>query len=685
MMAPSSLAEPGCFAWLNLGEENEWKARIKRMSDKDRDRELGMGRNITRRDFLNGVSIAVGSSLVADSKWVQAFGIPQSPFAPEKDPGYYPPAKTGMRGSHDGSWEVAHDLRDGKNPDKDWGTPIDDDESYDLVIVGAGISGLAAAYFYRKFAGQQSKILLLDNHDDFGGHAKRNEFQDGSRLLLGYGGTQSIEAPGNYSKDSIALLKDLGIDVHRFYKYFDQKFFDSMHLQEAVFFDKKTFGVDRLVPEKSLHYVRLDFTFENVSQFPIAEAAQQDLLRLQHASVDYMPDLTPEQKKAKLIKTSYKDFLLQYAKVHPDVVKIFQSSTHDTFAIGIDGVSAHECFREDFPGFKGMTLPKSHEKNPELDEPYIFHFPDGNASIARLLVRSLVPQALPGRVPPGRGMEEIVTARANYARLDDPASPIRIRLNSTAVHVKHVGDSATATEVEVTYVRGGKARRARAPNCILACYNMVIPYLCPEMSAKQKDALHYGVKSPLVYTNVQIANWKAFQKLGVSSIYAPGSYFVNATLDFPVSMGSYRYPSLPNESCVLHLLRVPCEPGLDCKDQSRSGRYELLSTTFDTFEQNVRDQLGRMLSAGGFDPVRDIEAITVNRWPHGYAYEYNELFEKIDWPEAERPCAVGRQPFGRIKIANSDAAGHAYTDAAIDQGLRAVREITGSKIVGSKS
>ena len=284
-------------------------------------------------------------------------------------------------------------------------------------IVGAGISGLAAAYFYRKFAGQQSKILILDNHDDFGGHAKRNEFQAGKRLLLGYGGTQSIEAPGNYSKVSIGLLQELGIDVQRFFKYYDQNLFDSMHLQEAVFFDKETFGTDRLVPQKGLHYFGVDFTLENVSQMPIAEAARKDLLRLQHASVDYMPDLTPEQKQAKLIKTSYKDFLLQYAKVHPDVVKVFQSSTHDLYSVGIDAVSAHDCAREGFPGFKGMTLPKSHEENPEQDEPYIFHFPDGNASIARMLVRSLVPGALPGHT-----MEDIVTARANYARLDDASS-----------------------------------------------------------------------------------------------------------------------------------------------------------------------------------------------------------------------------------------------------------------------
>jgi len=642
--------------------------------DEDRDRELGMGRKITRRDFLNGISIAVGTSLLAaNSTWLEAFGVPQSPFAPEKDPVYYPPAKTGLRGSHDGSWEVAHDLRDGRN--KAWAESVDDGESYDLVVVGAGISGLAAAYFYRKLVGNQARILILDNHDDFGGHATRNEFQAGKRLLLGYGGTQSIEAPGNYGKEAIGLLQELGIDVRRFFKYYDQKLFDSMHLREAVFFDKETFGTDRLVPQKGLHYFGVDFTLENVSLMPIAEAARKDLIRLQHARVDYMPGLTPNQKKNNLIKTSYKDFLLQSVKVHPDVVKVFQSSTHDIYAVGIDAVSAYDCAGEGFPGFKGMNLPKSGEQNPEQDEPYIFHFPDGNASIARMLVRSLVPGALPGHT-----MEDIVTARANYARLDDASSAVRIRLNSTAVRARHIGDPnpATAKEIEVTYVRGGQAHRVRGANCVLACYNTVIPYLCPEMSAKQKEALAYCVKAPLVYTNVQISNWKAFQKLGISAIYAPGAYFSNVTLDFPVSMGDYHFPSSPDESCLLHLLRTPCEPGLNCKDQYRAGRWELVNTKFETFERQVRDQLGRTLSAGGFDPARDIQAITVNRWPHGYAYEYNALFEPLDRPASERPCVIGRQPFGRIKIANSDADGHAYTNAAIDQGYRAVREIVGA-------
>lgn len=640
-------------------------------------REPDTPRTVTRRDFLNGVSIAVGASLAAGSPWLAAFGIPDSPFAPEKDPGYYPPAKTGMRGSHDGSFEVAHELRDGK----EWPDAVADNETYDLVVVGGGISGLAAAYFYRKFAGANSKILILDNHDDFGGHAKRNEFRSVNRLLLGYGGTQSIESPARYSKVAKELLQELGIDVQRFYKYYDRKLFAKMKLGEATFFDKETFGEDRLVQEEAgileeaSDYLGPRYSVKAVEQMPVAPEARRDLLRLQDAKVDYLPGLTAEQKRVKLIQKSYKDFLLQDVKVHPDVAKIFQTTTHDQYAIGIDAVSAYDCAQYGFPGFAGMVLPKGRGGDDEdEDEPYIFHFPDGNASIARMLVRSLVPGSAPGST-----MEDIVTARMNYARLDDASSKVRIRLNSTAVHAKNVPD---AKEVEVTYVRGGQAHRVRAAACVLACYNMVIPYLCPEMPDKQKVALAYAVKIPLVYTNVQIRNWKAFQKLGLSSIYAPGAYFSNVTMDYPVSMGGYKFPASPDESCVLHLLRTPCKPGLPCKDQYRAGRWELFTTKFETFEQHVRDQLGRMLSAGGFDPAADIEAITVNRWPHGYAYEYNRLFEPLDQPPDERPCVIGRQPFGRITIANSDADGHAYTNIAIDQGYRAVKEVMAMRGTG---
>ena len=657
------------------------------MSNRDGDKKIG--RPIDRRDFLNGVALAIGSSLFPFEKLLGQDSGPD-PSAQEyflsrgitqQDPRYYPPQLTGMRGSHPGSFEAAHGLRDGNAPQD----ATDTKEHYDLIVVGGGISGLAAAYFYRQSAGPTAKILILDNHDDFGGHAKRNEFRAGSRLLLGYGGTQSIEAPGHYSRESTGLLKDLGIEVQRFYKYYDQKLYASMQLKSGTFFDKETFGEDKLLPGPGEGYdVNTFVPIQAVEQMPIAEQARKDLTVLNEGFIDYLPDLTPEQKRVKLATTSYKDFLLQIAKVHADVVKLYQTLPHDLFCVGVDAVSAETCRGMGYPGFKGMTIASRHHREEAEgeggEEPYIFHFPDGNASIARLLVRSLVPGSAPGS-----SMEDIVTAKMNYAKLDHASSPVRIRLNSTAVNVKNVGEPVNGQEVEVNYLLGGKLYKVRGASSILACYNCIVPYLCPEISQNQKEALAYAVKQPLVYVNVQVHNWKAFQKLGVSGIYAPGSYFSSTTLDFPVSMGSYKFPSSPEEPCVLHLLRTPCKPGLTAKEQFKAGRYELLSTSFETFERKIREQLGRMLAGGGFDSARDIQAITVNRWPHGYAYEYNPLFEPQDRPASERPCVLGRKPFGRISIANSDSDGHAYTNTAIDQAYRAVQEIISTNKAFSKS
>jgi len=223
-------------------------------------------------------------------------------------------------------------------------------------------------------------------------------------------------------------------------------------------------------------------------------------------------------------------------------------------------------------------------------------------------------------------------------------------------------------------MRGGKLQSVRGKNCVLACYNMMIPYICPDLPEKQKVALSYLVKTPLVYTHVALRNWTSFSKLGIRQIVAPGSYHTYVALDFPVSIGQYQFPSNPEEPMVLFLLRTPCRRGLPIRDQYRAGRVELLATPFATFERNTRDQLARMLGEAGFDPTRDIEGITVNRWAHGYAYTPNSLFDP-DWKEEEKPWVIGRKPFGRIAIANSDAGANAYTNEAIDQAHRAVAEL----------
>jgi len=609
-------------------------------------------RRISRRDFLNGIALTIASGLT-----------PAEQIA--ANPARYPPALTGLRGQHPGSFEVAHRVgRAGEHY-----RCGDIEESYDLVVVGGGISGLAAAWFFRRAAGPSSRILILDNLDDFGGHAKRNEFALDGRGIIGYGGSQSMQSPRTlYSDVAKGLLRELGVDIACFETAFDRNLYASLGLTRGIFFASEAFGRDVLVPGDMTRMSEVTTAAspqalaESFTAFPISEASKAQLVALYDPTRDPLAGRSVDEKRNLLKTTSYRDYLTKICGCSEEVANCFQGRTLGFFALGCDAVPAADVREFGYPGFAGLGLPA--DSAAEWKEPYIYHFPDGNASLARLLVRSLVPS-----IAPGHDMDDIVLARFDYDALDRPEQNVRIRLDSTCVDVREAGD-----KVLVGYVRAGAAHRIAAKHVVLACFHMMIPHIVPDLPQPQRAALAQNVKAPLVYTNVLVRHWRPWIELKVHDIVAPMSFHSRVALDFPVSLGGYRHARDPAEPILLHLEHVPGAPnsGLDARAQFRTGRTKLLEMTFADFEARIRDELDRMLGAGGFSSARDIAAITVNRWAHGYGYVANSLFDADDY---EDTIVRARQPFGRIAIANSDAGGDAYAHLAIDQAARAVREL----------
>lgn len=632
----------------------------------NKDKRLGMDRPITRRQFFDGVAVAAGSVAA-----LAILGRQADAFTPS-DSASYPPASNGLQGQTEPARIVMHALRDetfSAAPATDTG------EAYDLVVVGAGISGLAAAFLWRQQAGADKRVLLIDPLADFGGHAKRNEFTVGDRLIIGYGGSQSMQTPSYFSPAVTKLLSDIGIEPQKFEGYYDQTWGVSRALGRATYFAPDIWGAEAMV-------VETDKAADWVPLTPLNATAKADLIALLDAPADYMPGLTREEKLTRLAQITYKDFLLDYVKADADLVTYFQDTTTGYFGVGIDATTALDARANWNPGFDGMDLGemvarKENSPSGRLvatdPDPYIYHFPDGNAGIARSLVRALIPNALPGTT-----MEDLVTTPVDYAQLDLADNPVRLRLNSTVTNVAHDGDPASADGVTVTYASAdGTLHTVKAAHVVLACWHRVIPYITNELSADQEAALYDQQKVPLMYVNVVLKDWRAFDALKIDGFSAPGTFWGGADIDFPVSMGAYKFAQTPDDPIVLHLNKAMTDPGVPSREQALNGRRALFGMEWEELERSIREMLQGALGPSGFDAARDIEAITINRWAHGYAYEYMRPWDAF-WPDGPLPIETARKPWGRISIANSDSGAYAYAHSAIDQAVRAVRDQLGT-------
>ncbi|CAM3700257.1 NAD(P)/FAD-dependent oxidoreductase [Nocardiopsis rhodophaea] len=655
------------------------------------DRELGMDAKISRRDFFDGVAATAvaGAAVTAlagctpggDRPWAAS---PDRPVA-VPDGADYPPELTGLRGNTQQALSIPHAIRDNRLGSVTNTTDVEDTgEHYDLVVVGAGISGLAAAYFYRK-RNPDAKVLILDNHDEFGGHARRNEFRPEGRdqVLIGYGGTQAIDTPSVYSKEAKGLLNDLGIDLKKFETYFDQKFYDKFKLAEegdTVFFRYEDFGRDHLaVRSKGMS------TEEWLADAPLTDEGRADLITLLDKPKDWMPGLSDDEKKTRLAEMTYTDYLRDVAGMGEEAVNFCRSLTSDEWAVPAADWSALDAWGDGYPGFDGLNLDDSaaHRLNSYSvqrfwghEDPYIYHFPDGNASIARLLVHRLIPNAVPDRET--LDMDSVVLAEFDYTELDKPDNDVRLRLASPCTNLKHDGRPESADRVFVTYYStDGKLHRATATHVVMAAWHVMGQFLMTELPSTQRIAMKDASKQPLIYANVQVKNWQPWVELGMRHIRFSSGDWAVAQLDYPVSLGGYKHPQEPDEPILIQMIGVPSPEGLAPAKAAIAARHDILHIPFAGFERSIRQTLNRALGDGGFDAKRDIEAITVNRWGHGYAREYARPFDRF-WPEGPTPAETARRRLGRIAIANSDAAPNAYTDTAIDEAHRAVGELLDS-------
>lgn len=604
---------------------------------------------ITRRDLIHDAGVAT---------LAMALGPAVAAAPSDADPpaaADYPPVRTGLRGSHPGAFEAAHALaREGRH----FADPVDLDQHFDLVVVGAGISGLAAAHYYRQRFGADSRILLLENHDDFGGHARRNEFHQGGRLVLSMGGTHNLEW-WNFSDTVHAFLADHGVDVEAMRQRKQFRYGETAPNSPATWFDAETYGVDRLV-------ARCDLTGRpdpgTIDQIPIAAAGRESLKRFYAASGNVLDQLDEAQAEAYLRSISYPEFLRRHGELTDDAIQLFDKLEHGGWGVEMRALSAMEAM--DY-GLPGAHLLGGARNGDDRDYP-VAMWPDGNASLARLQVAKLIPG-----VAPGTRADNVAVARFRYAALDQAESRVRLRLNSTVINTRNTDDG-----VAVTYLSDGAALRVSARHCVLACYHSMIPHLCPTLPTPQREALEYQVKHPLLLTNVLIRNTDALDRLGIDGVRCPGRLMERLFTFRGINTGGFTHAiddSGPVSLIFWGSISPPAD-AVDIRSQLRASRSIMLDMTFEDYEREVRTVLDGLLGPAGFDVRRDILAITVNRWPHGYAYEYLDLWDP-EWPEGEAPHEIARRSFGRIAIANTDAAATAYTHTAIDQAWRAVQEL----------
>jgi spermidine dehydrogenase len=633
-----------------------------------RDKALGMERDITRRDFLNASLVASGGLLMkrrSPLEFMQAQGSPNATPSATPNPtddwtGY---GGVGDYANSNGNTmavlEAGHQIRDGMF-DQLPANAIDTGESYDCVIVGGGISGLAAALTFQRKAGQgrageKNTCLVLDNHSIFGGEAKRNEFLVDGHRLVGHQGSALFWPPFPHS--FIGRFYDsIGLKAPRL-EY--QKWGSSepeVQLARTPYLGSAPYGFyfGAKFGQKQGVWVT-DPWGRKLEGAPISAQTREELLRSQ--SVDAKkPEYRGDAISRHLDTITLEDHVMQQYSMRRETVRTFFADEGGGYGLGPDALSGYTAYAFDALG----AIPEDGEQM----------FPDGNSGIARLITKTLLPDSIAG----SNSLEDVCRNPVNFAALDRAGAPARIRLDSTAVWVKHDGDPAKSSSVTIAYTRDGKTYRVKAQSVVMAGGSWTTKHIVRDLPDDRKDAYAQFYRSPCMVANVAVRNWRFLYKMGISGCQwfeGLGSYIQLRKL----ALCGTDSPTIgPDSPVVLTIKVLYSYPGKTAEQQGHMGRGEMISTPFREYERQIRQQLTEMFARTGFDASRDIAGIILNRWGHAYASPAPGFYFGKDGKPA--PGDVLRAaPFGRIAFANTDLSGMPDHKSSIIEADRAVEQL----------
>lgn len=621
------------------------------------DRLLGMDQPISRRDFLNSTLLAAGGVLVAGA-------TPAQLLSQEDWTGY---GGIGDYASSNGNtyaiMDAGHRIRNGDFESLP-ANVIDADETYDCVIVGGGISGLAAALFFTRQARPGSKCLVLDNHPIFGGEAKRNEFLvDGHRLMAHQGSAVFF---AQYPQSFLA------------------RFYDSIGLKSPKLQYQSWSGSDPALPLSHTPYDMvgsepasyglyfgakfgqkpgtwlIDPWGKKLAGAPIPETAKAELLKWRSGKqkLDPRPMFEGDDVSRYLDTITLEDHMVDLYGISRETIRTFLSPVEGGGSgLGPDALSAYADYAAD------LLHPLESDDTDQM-------FPGGNTEIARLMAKTLIPDSISGP----HTVEGVCRAHVNFDALDRGDASAQVRLNSTAVWVQHEGDPAKSEFVKIIYTRDKQVFRVKARCVVMAGGCWTTKHIVKDLPQTHKDAYAQFYRSPCMMANVALRNWRFLYKMGLNGFRwfeGVGNY---TEVRKTALIGADSPTIGPDSPIVLNLKVLYSYPGLPTADQGYRGRAELLSTSFADYERRLRQQFTDMFAHSGFDAQRDIAGIILNRWGHAYLNPQPGFFFGKDGKPAPREI-LRAAPFGRIAFANTDLAGIMDHRCSILEAQRAVGQL----------